>query len=109
MSNPFYFSYLKTRIFVSGILGCSSRFEYIISLRGHSNRASMTSFFFFEAIDVFPCLSFFFFIFYTVKYGFLDGTFFGTMTDFETTFDVKGHLEWGLRYRRCDRVSGCWL
>lgn len=65
--------------------------------------------FFFEAIDVFPCLSFFFFIFYTVKYGFLDGTFFGTMTDFETTFDVKGHLEWGLRYRRCDRVSGCWL
>lgn len=109
VSNPFYFSYLKTRIFVSGILGCSSRFEYIIPLRGHSNRASMTSLFFFWGNRRVSMSIFLFFIFYTVKYGFLDETFFGTMTDFETTFDVKGHLEWGLRYRRCDRVSGCWL
>lgn len=56
--------------------------------------------------DVFLLFFFFFYILF-VGYGFLDGTFFWYNDRFEATFDVKGHLEWGLRYRRCDRVSGC--
>lgn len=71
-----------------------------------SDRASMTSFI---AMWVSMSISFFYFFSFILYIGIwiFRRNVFWYNDRFEATFDVKGHLEWGLRYRRCDRVSGC--
>lgn len=105
VSNPFSFSYLKIEN-IRSLVRVLSTFKVHL-FESFERRASMTPFL--TRRCVFPRILFFFSFLYFLHRGLwiFRRNVFWYNDRFEPTFDVKGHLEWGLRYRRCDRVSGC--
>lgn len=102
---PFSFSYLKIEN-IRSLVRVLSTFKVHL-FESFERRASMTPFL--TRRCVFPRILFFFSFLYFLHRGLwiFRRNVFWYNDRFEPTFDVKGHLEWGLRYRRCDRVSGC--